>query len=195
MHLTSKQNSNLPFDKRRTRYIECLCPRNKRPQNAYKAQRQTKFCGICIFHKISFVRFFLTVLVTWHAFIQKKKQHFTFRHVFRRHKTKKCGVTSFYANNTTTTRTKACNSLTIPVLIDACARGVRITEGYWTPLSILATDCTVIKTSWPALSIANLFWSHKLNARLTKNDIALPKTVGFKSWSSRWRRSLVCVHC
>ena len=59
--------------------------------------------------------------------------------------------------------------------------GARITQGHWTPLSILATDCRFIKTSWPALSIANLFWLHELNAWLTKNVMALPQTVGFKA--------------
>ena len=29
--------------------------------------------------------------------------------------------------------------------------------------------------------IANLFWSHELNARLTNNVMALPQTVGFKA--------------
>lgn len=89
--LTSKPNSNLTFDKRHTPHIECLCLRNKRPQNANEAQRHTKFCGIAYEF-----RFFLTVLVTWHAFVQKNKQHFTFRYVFRRHKTGKCRVSSFY---------------------------------------------------------------------------------------------------
>ena len=93
MHLTSKPNSNLTFDKRHTPHIECLCLRNKRPQNANEAQRHMKFCGIAYEF-----RFFLTVLVTWHAFVQKNKQHFTFWYVFRRHKTGKCGVSSFYDN-------------------------------------------------------------------------------------------------
>lgn len=39
MRLTSKPNSNLTFDKRHTPHIECLCLRNKRPQNANEAQR------------------------------------------------------------------------------------------------------------------------------------------------------------
>ena len=93
MRLTSKPNSNLTFDKRHTPHIECLCLRSKRPQNANEAQRHTKFCGIAYEF-----RFFLTVLVTWHAFVQKNKQHLTFRYVFRRYKTGKCGVSSFYDN-------------------------------------------------------------------------------------------------
>ena len=48
-------------------------------------------------------------------------------------------------------------------------------------LVILATDCRFIKTSWPASSFENLFWSHELNARLIKNVMALPQTVGFKA--------------
>ena len=56
-----------------------------------------------------------------------------------------------------------------------------MTLGHWTPLSILAIDSRFIKTSWPALSIANLSWSHELNTRLNKNVMALPQTLGFKA--------------
>ena len=45
--LTSKPNSNLTFDKRHTPHFECLCLRNKRPQNANEAQRHTKFQIFC----------------------------------------------------------------------------------------------------------------------------------------------------
>ena len=37
------------------------------------------------------------------------------------------------------------------------------------------------QTSCPALLIANLFRSYKLNAQLTENAMALPHTVGFKA--------------
>ena len=88
-----------------------------------------------------------------------------------------CKLSDYFLVRTITTTSTQTNSLRIPripALIDTSAMRLNY------PLSILATDCRFIKTSWPALVIANLFWSQKLNARLTNIVMALPQTVGFK---------------
>ena len=57
--LTSKPNCNLTFDKRHTPHIECLCLRNKRPQNANEAQRHMKFFMVLHMNFDSFLRVWL----------------------------------------------------------------------------------------------------------------------------------------